>query len=504
MKNTARIAFDPFAKLDLTNPFKLIPVGKWYRGDRTLDITEERLRELANNMTSGLPNYRVPINLDHLDNQGKVGEIKAVAYLPGGDKGPGLYVTEYELSEAGQAAVEEKGYDAVSAEIVWTLNGGKYQDPKTGAEHDNVLVGVALTPYPYFGHDEVALYSEHGGMEVPMQDHRPYAGATSFEDYDGYEEAERGVRAFEETAYVFRTLMGNIQGDPDMEIGDKIGAMKQLVGEYGDRVAAGGETMSLKERIAQKFRTFSPEKRQQLAKEGKALPDGSFPIVTVVDLKNALSAIGRAKNKAQAVRHIKRRARALGATDLLPEDWSADRTEVTEEVETMSQETVNVETPEIEPEPEITPETVPSEQFKALSTERDQAKARIRELEDQLSAQQAKEQAELLQAEARSYKALALPIDEYVEKMSALRKADPVLATWVKDRFTALDTEMVQAGLLREIGSELEADLEGEGAFYRATELILKDKFAGDMSKWADALKLAIEKYPKLAAAYAG
>ena len=88
--------------------------------------------------------------------------------------------------------------------------------------------------------------------------------------------------------------------------------------------------------------------------------------------------------------------------------------------------------------------------------------------------------------------------------MSALRKADPVLATWVKDRFTSLDAEMVQAGLLREIGSELEADLEGEGAFYRATELILKDKFAGDMSKWADALKLAIEKYPKLAAAYAG
>ena len=500
MKNTARIAFDPFARVDLNKPFKLIPTGTWYRGERTLDITEDRLREIAGNMNAGLPNYRVPINLDHADNQGKVGEVKSVAFMPDGEKGPGLYVTEYELSEAGQKAVEDSGYDAVSAEIVWTLNGSKYQDPTTGAEHDNVLVGVALTPYPYFGHQEVSLYSEHGAM--PVQDYRPYAGATSFEEYDGYEEAAQGMKALEETGYVFRTLMGNIQSDPDMEIGDKIEAMSRLVSEYGGRIAKGGEeTMSLKERVLQKFRTFSPEKRQQLAKEGKALPDGSFPIVTVADLKNAIGAIGRAKNRAQVMRHIKRQARALGATDLLPEDWTA--IEVTEEVETMAQdEIVTVETPETEPE--ITPETVPSEQFQALSTERDQAKARVKELEEQLIAAQAKEQKELLEAEAKSYKALGLEVTDYVEKMSALRKADPILATWVKDRFTVLDAAMVAAGTLVEIGSELEADLEGPDAFYNATERIVKTKFNGDMSKWAEAIQLATKEYPRLAAAYAG
>lgn len=68
-------------------------------------------------------------------------------------------------------------------------------------------------------------------------------------------------------------------------------------------------------------RTFSSEQRKKLASKGQALPDGSFPIVTVQDLKNAIQAYGRASNKAAAKRHIMKRARALGATNLLPDAW---------------------------------------------------------------------------------------------------------------------------------------------------------------------------------------
>ncbi len=68
-------------------------------------------------------------------------------------------------------------------------------------------------------------------------------------------------------------------------------------------------------------RAFSPEKRRDLAKSGMALPDGSFPIVTTNDLKNAIMAFGRAKNKTAAKRHIVKRARALKQTDLIPESW---------------------------------------------------------------------------------------------------------------------------------------------------------------------------------------
>ena len=69
-------------------------------------------------------------------------------------------------------------------------------------------------------------------------------------------------------------------------------------------------------------RAFSPEKRRDLAKQGMALPDGSFPIVTSTDLKNAIMAFGRAKNKSAAKRHIIKRARALKKENLIPENWA--------------------------------------------------------------------------------------------------------------------------------------------------------------------------------------
>lgn len=63
-----------------------------------------------------------------------------------------------------------------------------------------------------------------------------------------------------------------------------------------------------------------------MAASGEALPDGSFPIATRADLANAIRAYGRASNQAEAKRHIIKRARALGATDALPEDWMTSET----------------------------------------------------------------------------------------------------------------------------------------------------------------------------------
>lgn len=72
-------------------------------------------------------------------------------------------------------------------------------------------------------------------------------------------------------------------------------------------------------------REFSQSERDSAADSGAALPDGSFPIHNKQDLSNAIHAIGRAKDPGKAKAHIKRRARALGATDQLPDDWkSAD------------------------------------------------------------------------------------------------------------------------------------------------------------------------------------
>lgn len=70
-------------------------------------------------------------------------------------------------------------------------------------------------------------------------------------------------------------------------------------------------------------REFSTKMREQMAEEGMAMPDGSFPIKSRQDVRNAIRAVGRAPaGKRAAVRqHIKKRARALNCEELIPEGW---------------------------------------------------------------------------------------------------------------------------------------------------------------------------------------
>jgi len=71
-------------------------------------------------------------------------------------------------------------------------------------------------------------------------------------------------------------------------------------------------------------REYSEEARTDMATEGIAMEDGSFPIKTVADLKNAIRAYGRAKDKEKAKRHIVKRAQALMEQGLIPEEWMSD------------------------------------------------------------------------------------------------------------------------------------------------------------------------------------
>ncbi len=83
---------------------------------------------------------------------------------------------------------------------------------------------------------------------------------------------------------------------------------------------------------------ISEEERMTLAEEGKAMPDGSYPIRNVDDLKNAIQAYGRSKaSERKAVRkHIIKRARKLRQADLIPSHWlHADSMEAAEKVAAM-------------------------------------------------------------------------------------------------------------------------------------------------------------------------
>jgi hypothetical protein len=62
---------------------------------------------------------------------------------------------------------------------------------------------------------------------------------------------------------------------------------------------------------------YSMAERRQLAKSGKAMPDGSYPVVTVGDLMNAMQAFGRApeSKRGRLKSFLARRANALGVAD---------------------------------------------------------------------------------------------------------------------------------------------------------------------------------------------
>lgn len=68
-------------------------------------------------------------------------------------------------------------------------------------------------------------------------------------------------------------------------------------------------------------RDFSSKQRERMAEQGHAMPDGSYPIANRTDLMNAIRSWGRGGSDPKVKEHIKRRANALGASDMIPENW---------------------------------------------------------------------------------------------------------------------------------------------------------------------------------------
>lgn len=64
---------------------------------------------------------------------------------------------------------------------------------------------------------------------------------------------------------------------------------------------------------------FTEKQREKAAEKGNALPDGSYPINNVQDLKNAIKSYGRAKDQKKVAKHIAKRAKELGKEDLIPQ-----------------------------------------------------------------------------------------------------------------------------------------------------------------------------------------
>lgn len=70
---------------------------------------------------------------------------------------------------------------------------------------------------------------------------------------------------------------------------------------------------------------YNTKDRKRMAKQGHAMPDGSYPIADEEDLHNAIHAVGRGGADHDSIRkHIIKRAAALGLSSAIPDNWNSD------------------------------------------------------------------------------------------------------------------------------------------------------------------------------------
>lgn len=68
--------------------------------------------------------------------------------------------------------------------------------------------------------------------------------------------------------------------------------------------------------------SYNTQQRREMAKLGQALPDGSYPIKTRGDLKDAIRLVGLGNAPDKVIKdHIIKRARAINALGMIPLKW---------------------------------------------------------------------------------------------------------------------------------------------------------------------------------------
>lgn len=161
----------------------------------------------------------------------------------------------------------------------------------------------------------------HDAADIAVKSVQGEVVAVEPDIFDGFDAYAVEIDGIDGKSYdVFVDLEGNVLG------------YDEYTSEEASEIEAEAAELALK-------RAYSEESRMEHAKMGHALPDGSFPIVDEADLRNAIQAFGRAKDKAAAKAHIMKRARALKLTELIPGNWMGDeKSESVDEVVVGSEE----------------------------------------------------------------------------------------------------------------------------------------------------------------------
>ena len=136
----------------------VLPIGEFHDPRYgVVKITEEMVKQMADNFRKGIPHYEPPINISHEDELGGYGVIKVLEA-----REDGLWAL-LELTEKGAELVREQKFRYLSAEFVES-----YMDKETGKDVGCVFLGVALTNRPAHPKVQAISLEEGESMEYKL------------------------------------------------------------------------------------------------------------------------------------------------------------------------------------------------------------------------------------------------------------------------------------------------------------------------------------------------
>jgi hypothetical protein len=227
----------------------------------------------------------------------------------------------------GHASLEASAYEAVKH---YDDTASAIADVHAGEDAYGIWVAGALRPSA--APEQIRALR----ASAPSGDWRPIRGALELVavcqvNVPGFPIARARVASGAVMALVAAGAMtlAKMKADPINELRARLDNLEKY-GVPKEDLAA--RVASLKSRVDEaktEFTYIPRDQREKLAKEGKALPDGSFPIENVEDVRAAIHAYGRAKDshKADVRKHIEKRARQLNVRHLIPENWKTAETD---------------------------------------------------------------------------------------------------------------------------------------------------------------------------------
>lgn len=291
-------------------------------------MTPEIIQSFVDNHNNRVYQDQVPIDAEHQSKlSGAIGYYGEMMVIDEGRGGAEANVT---WTDRGKELIASDAFQYFSPEWFDSWN-----DPASGKQHNNVLVGGAITTRPFFKDKAMRPL-------VASEDHYQ-AGEWGIDDTG---DAPVKTLTFSEMQFAEVDLKKEDPEEPDdtddpndTDDGtpDAKKNSKKANLDAGDVHVNG---------LVKTARDFTKKERDKDAGSGAALPDGSFPIVSKTDLGNAVQAYGRASDKAKAKAHIISRAKDLGATGMLPDSWVGRKAAV-EDIDEKTKEFVETQTKQL-------------------------------------------------------------------------------------------------------------------------------------------------------------